>query len=153
MSKDVNGTLEALAEDAAPALRTALREALRRAYEAGYREALASGRESLELPNGVSASARGPEDRSSAPAAAVAGGSVPPSLDWEAEEASDASSRREPAPPRIFPHATIGTLHERIVRTFDLERFDIDVVLCRKGDRARRQLKHTATLSTYMTEG
>ncbi|MBX3202578.1 MAG: hypothetical protein KF894_30910 [Labilithrix sp.] len=51
---------------------------------------------------------------------------------------------------RIFPHASVGTLRQRIVDVFDLTRFDIDVIVCRKGDRARRQLKATVKLSKYL---
>lgn len=52
----------------------------------------------------------------------------------------------------IFPHATVGTLRERIFKYFALERFEIDVVICRKGDRNRRQLKSTVRLSKYLLE-
>lgn len=71
-----------------------------------------------------------------------------------AAAAREAPSRPRAAPPlRIFPHATISTLRQRIIDTFDLERFDIDVVVCRRGDRNRRQLKGSVKLSKYMVEG
>jgi len=44
---------------------------------------------------------------------------------------------------------TVGSLRDRIIKTFGLERFDIDVVVCKKGDRTRRQLKRTVQLATY----
>lgn len=53
---------------------------------------------------------------------------------------------------RIFPHASVGTLRQRIVDVFDLSRFDIDVIICRKGDRARRQLKATVKPSKYLVK-
>jgi hypothetical protein len=34
---------------------------------------------------------------------------------------------------RILPHATVGTLGDRIRYHFDLPRFDVDVIICRKG--------------------
>jgi hypothetical protein len=46
----------------------------------------------------------------------------------------------------------VGTLRRRIIRTFDLERFDIDVVICRSGDPDRRQLRSSARLALYRRE-
>jgi hypothetical protein len=54
-----------------------------------------------------------------------------------------------PAPRPILANAKVGTLRRRIIRTFDLERFDIDVVICRSGDPDRRQLKSSARLGLY----
>jgi hypothetical protein len=53
---------------------------------------------------------------------------------------------------RILPHATVGTLLDRILYHFDLARFDVDVIICRKGDRDRRSLKSSVRLSKYEVE-
>ncbi len=52
----------------------------------------------------------------------------------------------------ILPLATVGTLRRRINRAFALERFDIDVVICRAGDPDRRQLKSSTRLGVYRRE-
>jgi len=35
---------------------------------------------------------------------------------------------------------------------FDLSRFDIEVVICRRGDPERRRLKSTVKLKNYLLE-
>jgi hypothetical protein len=86
-------------------------------------------------------------DASGEPAAAA--------LEWGRDEPSEIvvprrrESPRDTGALRIFPHATVGTLLQRIHDYFGLERFDIDVVVCRKGDRARRQLKKSVRLAKY----
>lgn len=75
--------------------------------------------------------------------------------DTDADSDANTAERAErvQAPPlRIYPHATVGTLRRRIVDVFGLSRFDIDVIICRKGDRNRRQLKGTVKLSKYLVE-
>jgi hypothetical protein len=46
----------------------------------------------------------------------------------------------------------IGSLLKRIEQTFDLSRFDIEVIICRRGDRDRRQLKSNVRLSKYVLD-
>jgi hypothetical protein len=68
----------------------------------------------------------------------------------ERDEGEDDDGVEEtPAPRPILANAKVGTLRRRIIRTFDLERFDIDVVICRSGDPDRRQLKSSARLGLY----
>ena len=45
-----------------------------------------------------------------------------------------------------------ATLRRRVFKTFDLERFGIDVVICRRGDRERRQLLGDVRLGKYKRE-
>lgn len=77
-------------------------------------------------------------------------------LDWGApadrEPAGRGARNRHAASLRIFPHATIATLRERIIDTFGLDRFDIEVIITRPGDKARRQLKGSVKLSKYLLE-
>lgn len=127
----------------------ALRPLLVKAYERGYREGLASAgqpapAERVEVPV---VPPPPPE-----PAPARVEWSAPSEEPGEAEgepedEADDAVVVRP-----ILPHATVGTLRRRINRVFDLERFDIDVVVCRRGDPDRRQIKSTARLGLYRRE-
>jgi hypothetical protein len=63
------------------------------------------------------------------------------------------SGTRSPPNLKIRTNTTVGSLRHRIVKVFELERFDIDVVVCRKGDRTRRQLKGSARLSKYLLVG
>jgi hypothetical protein len=80
---------------------------------------------------------------------------APAPLDWDGEEATAVVVERRRESPRdtgslrIFPHATVGTLLQRIYDYFGLERFDIEVIICRKGDRDRRQLKKSVRLAKY----
>ncbi|MBK8997900.1 MAG: hypothetical protein IPM35_19425 [Myxococcales bacterium] len=102
-----------------------------------------------------------PAEESSAPnqegtLASAPGNDSPAELDWGApsdhERPGRSARSRQTASLRIFPHATIATLRERIVDTFGLERFDIEVVITRPGDKARRQLKGSVKLSKYLLE-
>jgi hypothetical protein len=68
----------------------------------------------------------------------------------EADDAEDESDSVVVRP--ISSAARVGTLRRRIIRAFDLERFDIDVVICKAGDSDRRQLKSSAPLKTYKKE-
>lgn len=78
------------------------------------------------------------------------GSPEPRPVDWGDQDVGEHTPRRrEPSSLRIFPHATVGTLLHRIHDYFGLDRFDIDVVVCRKGDRARRQLKKSVRLAKY----
>jgi hypothetical protein len=57
---------------------------------------------------------------------------------------------RKPEARPIASRATIATLRSRIIEHFALERFDVEVVLCRKGDANRRQLKSNVRLAKYL---
>jgi hypothetical protein len=132
--------------------REAVRPLLRQAYDRGFREALASA--------GQAATAPVPIEQPAPPAPGPIAARVewvgrveedaddPPGVE-EDEGEDDANAGETPAPRPILANAMIGTLRRRIIRTFDLERFDIDVVICRSGDPDRRQLKSTARLALY----
>ncbi len=140
--------------------REAVRPLLRQAYDRGFREALASA--------GQPAAQERVEQPAPLPAAVPIAVPVAAPVEWvenaEAAQGSaaggegheddedGASAGETPVPRPILPNAMIGTLRRRIIRTFDLERFDIDVVICRSGDPDRRQLKSTARLALYRRE-
>lgn len=63
-----------------------------------------------------------------------------------------AEGNRAPPNLKVRTSLTVGGLRDRVVKVFGLERFDIDVVVCRKGDRSRRQLKSSVRLSKYLVE-
>ncbi len=133
----------------------AVRPLLRRAYDRGFREALASaGQPAAPAP------IEQPAPPAPAPIAArvewVPGssGGAGDASDAQRDEGEedDAAAGETPVPRPILANAMVGTLRRRIIRTFDLERFDIDVVICRSGDPDRRQLKSSARLALYRRE-
>lgn len=143
--------------------REAVRPLLRQAYERGFREALASA----GLPAVVAAAppvpvvAEQPDPPApltsalpstpvAAPVSWVPGpaGGAGDEPDAEGDDA-DPEAGETPVARPILANAMVGTLRRRIIRTFDLERFDIDVVICRGGDPDRRQLKSSARLALY----
>jgi hypothetical protein len=65
---------------------------------------------------------------------------------------SSDTRRAMPEVTPVRPNLTIGKLRTRIVRQFGLERYNIDVVVCRAGDSRRRQLRADRTLRTYLLE-
>jgi hypothetical protein len=132
----------------------AMRPLLQQAYDRGFREALASAGQPA-----VPAPIEQPAPPAAAPIAARVEWVADPARDAddasdvEGDEGEDDSSAGEtPAPRPILANAMIGTLRRRIIRTFDLERFEIDVVICRSGDPDRRQLKSSARLALYRRE-
>lgn len=152
--------LDSLTEEASGAIR----ELLHRAYDRGYREALAaSGQPAGPAPSALVAletagrptphwdAATDPEEDE--PDGAVETADSPDAADaGPDDDGDDSDDRRRPGPVvrPIMPHATVGTLRKRIERTFQLERFDIEVVVCRRGDRDRRRLKSSARLRLYL---
>jgi len=158
--------------------RSVLFEVLRKAYELGYREALAN----QPLATHENPGSKADDDDLEPEAADDGVPSVPPDpddvedddgeavvrsadgngkdVDWgalgqaesAAREATPSAIRRESAPLRVRSSLTIGSLRNRISKTFELERFDIDVVICRKGDKSRRQLKSSVRLAKYELE-
>lgn len=165
----IDAFLDELRERASDTLRGLLRDA----YERGYREALAGipvppgGGDArlgaLQGEGGGAASAPTVVWDAAVPASAREG--IPPTepsdggatgaVEWDdgGEESvlPDVAEAAQIVRP-IMPHATIATLRKRIVHMFDLERFDVDVVICRRGDRDRRQLKGSARLALYRRE-
>ncbi len=134
----------------------AVRPLLRQAYDRGFREALASaGQAEATAP----APAEQPAPPTSAPVATPVewvpgspGGAGEASGGEGEEDEDDATAGETPVPRPILANAMVGTLRRRIIRTFDLERFEIDVVICRSGDPDRRQLKSSARLASYRRE-
>jgi len=153
-------------------------ELLRKAYELGYREALANqpfgtrqnpgtkvdddDLEPDDIDDGVPSVPPDPEDVEDEGEDGSSRGSHQKcrEVDWDAlgasepvtPEAAPAAIRRDAAPLRVRSSLTIGSLRTRIFKTFHLERFDIDVVICRRGDKSRRQLKSTVRLAKYELE-
>lgn len=158
--------------------RSVLFEMLRKAYEIGYREALANqpsatrensstkadddDLEPDDPDDGAPSVPPDPDDVEGADgdAAVRFPGSDGKDVDWDAlsqaegaaRGATPSAVRREPTPLRVRSSLTIGSLRNRIVKAFELERFDIDVVICRKGDKSRRQLKSSVRLAKYELE-
>ncbi|MBI3183291.1 MAG: hypothetical protein HYZ28_14225 [Myxococcales bacterium] len=129
------------------------RQLLKRAYERGFREALAStGEPPAPEPMQQPVVPDPLPILSPVKWAEASGGAAEEILleedEGEGEEEADEALVVRP----ILPHATVGTLRRRINRAFDLERFEIDVVICRRGDPDRRQLKSTARLGLYRRE-
>lgn len=163
----IEHTLDALLSEATPALRKALQQA----YQLGYREALASAPAAVAEPTATtSAASPVSADEDDFEPTDAPPSVIPPADDTQTEEEPEdrsdvdwsaldeagvaptaASAPRTPRP--IAPHASVGTLRRRIIKRYGLERFDIDVVICRKGDRSRRQLKQSVKLSKYLVEG
>jgi hypothetical protein len=54
---------------------------------------------------------------------------------------------------RVRASITVAGLQKKIERLFDLSRFDIEVVICRRGDPDRRRLKNTVRLGKYVHDG
>lgn len=162
----IDAFIDGLAEEASDTVRRLLRQA----YEHGFREALATsglsvGAETASAPltrdtdpPGAEVAANGrpiawidealadPDPEQSESPSSVG-------LDWgEEDDDEEPQAAAVPVTRPILPHATVGTLRKRIVKMFDLDRFDIDVVICRRGDAARRQLKSTARLRLYLRD-
>jgi hypothetical protein len=143
----------------------AVRALLRQAYDRGFREGLAStgqqAAQPVESPPAIPAPAPAPEV---APEAPTPPAPVPVAWSGQAGAGKDEPDEGDDAGDvegedgegtfvrPILPLATVGTLRRRITRTFDLERFEIDVVICRAGDPDRRQLKSSVRLSSYRSE-
>jgi len=135
----------------------AMRPLLQQAYDRGFREALGSAGQAAVTPPPVEQ----PDPPVAAPVPIAApvewAGRVekdaddPPGAE-EDEGEDDPSAEETPAPRPILANAMVGTLRRRIIRTFDLERFDIEVVICARGDAARRQLKSSVRLVKYRRE-
>lgn len=151
----VDAFLDGLGEEA----RVAMRALVARAYDRGFREGLsAAGATPEEVPSAVAVAPPPPVTR--AITGAVIALPVPQdepdsaSVNWSEgpADAAEGEPAETDAPRPIMVHATIGTLMRRIEWTFALERFDIDVVVCRRGDREKRQLKVNGRLKNYLLE-
>ena len=72
----------------------------------------------------------------------------------EDSEEREASSKAETTTcdHRVRGSITIAGLQRKIERLFDLSRFDIEVVICRRGDPERRRLKSSVKLKNYLLD-
>jgi hypothetical protein len=150
--------LDSLSDEAA----SAVRAVLKKAYERGYREGLAShgparttaSEEPSAQPNVTAVAFRDETEEpveDDPPGDDEAEEPTTPAVAWD-REAQETDVQR-PAGELVRPilaRTTVGTLKERIIKVFGLDRFDIDIVICRRGDRERRQLKTNVRLSRYM---
>jgi hypothetical protein len=153
-------TVDAIIAELSGEAAEAMRALLRQAYDRGFREALGTGPRTRESAEPAPARDPGAAEHRPAPAAdAMAADDVRArAVEWEDDAGDDGDEGSEPgerddgsAPARaIWPSASVGTLRRRIIRTFELERFDIDVVICRRGDPTRRQLNAGARLKRYL---
>ena len=131
----------------------------RKLYEHGYRQGLASRPPGSELPQ-VPAVAQVATPSLSPVRAPLFPASAPTAVVSEDEEA-DAAEDEEPEPEpeaescdhRVRGSITVAGLQKKIERLFDLSRFDIEVVICRRQDPERRRLKSTVRLKNYLLEG
>lgn len=153
----VDAFLDGLGEEA----RVAMRALVARAYDRGFREGLSAAG---ATPEEVRARSVAVEPAAPPVTREITGAPIAlpvphdesdsAGVNWsegEADAAEDEPAETD-APQPIMVHATIGTLMRRIERTFALERFDIDVVVCRRGDREKRQLKANVRLKNYLLE-
>jgi hypothetical protein len=129
----------------------------RKIYEHGYRQGLAS------RPDAVSTLPQAPMAAQIEPHSA---GHLTPLFparthavvaDKDAE-ADDQVEDEEPVVEgqscdhRVRASISVAGLQRKIERLFDLSRFDIEVVICRKGDPERRRLRGAVRLGTYLSE-
>ncbi len=140
--------------------RAQLAALLRRAYERGFREGLSAAgapADAAPVPAVVAPAASSPTPT---PIALPAHQEAAAAIAWDDDGADDdeatadkdegPAEKDEPRP--ISVRASVGTLLRRIERTFELARFDVDVIICRRGDRDRRQLKSNTALKKYLRE-
>lgn len=139
-----------------------MRDALRRAYELGYREGIASvpGRRD-QAPAEAADIARLATDGEPQDSAKGSRADEPVFMTWEEAESDDDATdddaeeggqRRKRRRVGIFASSTVGMLRAKIQKMFRLERFAIDIVIIRAGDKERRQLPSHVRLEAYAVE-
>jgi hypothetical protein len=128
----------------------------RKIYEHGYRQGLAARPEDLApcpVPTPVeklpAPEKPAPLFPARAPVAVIAD-----DADESDTEEQDAESEGESqtCDHRVRGSITVAGLLRKIERLFDLARFDIEVVICRRQDPERRRLKSTVHLKNYLRE-
>ena len=128
----------------------------RKIYEHGYRQGLASRSAGAE-PFPVSAPTETPSISGKpaplfptrAPAAAIPveeEGAAADQDDGEDDAAAQTCDHR------VRGSITVAGLQRKIERLFDLSRFDVDIVICKRNDPERRRLKGTVHLKNYLLE-
>ena len=129
----------------------------RKLYEHGYRQGLASrspGQAEVTVPAAAPSApspmpAEGPLFPGRPRVATVA------EIDDEDEPAEDDVPSEEEATTcdhRVRGSITVAGLQRKIERLFELSRFGIEVVICRRNDADRRRLKGTVKLKNYQLE-
>jgi len=154
-------TFEALASELTPDLIAILE----RAYDVGFRDALAN-------TPGLAEYVKEPQPNVSPDALVEAVGEsaivgFPDSFlsfdeeddDDEEDDVSDTDAptteKREPKRGRqrgIRSSTTVGKLRENIETIFKLDRFNIQIVVCERGDPNRRQLRADVRIGKYLLE-
>lgn len=128
----------------------------RKLYEHGYRQGLAA------RPQGTVETAAVPEPPPAPQPPPASGPLFPsrPKLIAVPDEETDITEEtpaddEEPSTcdHRVRGSITIAGLQKKIERMFDLSRFGIEVVICRRGDSERRRLKGGVKLKNYQLEG
>jgi hypothetical protein len=131
----------------------------RKLYEHGYRQGLASRPQGSELPQtpAILKVEEPPVPQQPVPlfpvrsvAAEIQPGDVPE--EPAEEEEPETEPENETCDHRVRGSITMAGLQKKIERLFDLSRFDIEVVICRRGDPERRKLKGSVKLKTYQRE-
>jgi len=132
----------------------------RKLYEHGYRQGLAARPQGADEPVMPSPARAAPPQP---PAHLPLFPSRPRTLDVPDENRDEVDSPFDEEAPtgeeevatcdhRVRGSITIAGLQRKIERLFDLDRFDIEVVICRRGDPDRRRLKGSVRLKNYLRE-
>ena len=127
----------------------------RKIYEHGYRQGLASRPAGAEPPPVLAPVETPPLSQKPAPLFPTR---APAAVSVEEEEAvvddDDAESevQSQTCDHRVRGSITVAGLQRKIERLFDLSRFDIDIVICKRNDSERRRLKGTVHLKNYLLE-
>lgn len=170
-------TAEGIFDELLSEVTPALRDVLRRAYELGYREAITHEPGGLSHFDVASANRdTAPEsptthDPSQAPIERLLSDDLPstplpeippPLFAWDQDSveddgdddddprAHDTAHRRRRV--GIRTTSTIGLLKRKIEKEYRLDRFAIEVIITRAGDRDRRQLPSHVKLAAYIRE-
>ena len=129
----------------------------RKIYEHGFRQGLASRpqgqAEGAEVTQPPIAPLPVPEQGPLFPVRSKQA-AAPTDDENEAPDETDAPSEEEAytCDHRVRGSITVAGLQKKIERLFDLSRFDIEVVICRRQDPERRRLKSTVRLKNYLLE-
>jgi len=128
----------------------------RKLYEHGYRQGLASR---PPIPVEAAPTAPAPPPAAPPPQGPLFPSrprlvAVPEEIADEPEADDSAADDEEAATcdHRVRGNITIAGLQRKIERMFDLSRFGIEVVICRRGDSERRRLKGSVKLKNYLLE-
>ena len=128
----------------------------RKIYEHGYRQGLASrpaGAEPPPVPVPVETPPISGKPAPLFPTRATAA-AIPVEEEEAAVDEDDAETEAESqtCDHRVRGSITVAGLQRKIERLFDLSRFDIDIVICKRNDSERRRLKGTVHLKNYLLE-